>query len=304
MTRGHPERTIAFARPLRPEFTEKGEELKLAHAILAIVTALSFAALVVPQGNGANQKSSATRRPPALTTELRATQATLARATAQLARLNAGPGARTLERTLNRAKAQLSRAQLAAGPAPLVVATEQVRREVAWAQRSVAVPRAQLIAQAAMDYTVGHVSTGAFGYLELVKGSLPGYRPNRILAAQAGICGQAAWVFAALVRHFGLQVRSVTFSYDDPDGAPDGHTAVEVAYGGSWHYFDPTYGQFWTDASGNVLSILQVRDGLGTAVKDLAGFTNVVEDAWLANDTWFETASATEVQTGTLKLKG
>ena len=35
---------------------------------------------------------------------------------------------------------------------------------------------------------------------------------------------------------------------------PDGHVAVEVQYDGGWHFFDPTYGQFWTDSSGKVLS--------------------------------------------------
>jgi hypothetical protein len=270
---------------------------------------LAVAALAVPAAEALNRR----QLPPRLSserlqTDLRRTQATLARATSELSRSQLSQ----LRRTLNEARAQLSaaearsaalHAQIAATPKPLAVAVSQVRHEVAWADGRAANPPGHLVAQAAMDYTVGHVSTGAFGYLELVKGALPGYQPNRILATQAGICGQASWVFAAIVRQFGLHVRSVTFSYLDPNGSPDGHTAAEVSYGGSWHFFDPTYGQFWTDSSGNVLSIAQIRAGLGTRVKDLASFTNLVEDASLGDDTWFITKQTTQMQIGTLTLR-
>jgi hypothetical protein len=278
-------------------------------AVLVIAALLAVAVLAVPAAEALNRR----QLPPRLAserlqTDLRRTQATLARATSELSRSQLSQ----LRRTLNEAKAQLSaaeahsaalHAQIAATPKPLAVAVSQVRHEVAWADGRAANPPGQLVAQAAMDYTVGHVSTGAFGYLELVKGALPGYQPNRILATQAGICGQASWVFAAIVRQFGLHVRSVTFSYLDPNGTPDGHTAVEVSYGGSWHFFDPTYGQFWTGPSGNVFSIAQIRAGLGTQVKDLASFTNLVENASLGDDTWFVTKPTTEMQIGTLTLR-
>jgi hypothetical protein len=283
--------------------------VKPSRAVLVAVVLLAVAALTIPAAAALNR-----RQPPPriasqrLQAELHRAQATLAQATSQLSRSQLFQ----LRRTLSAAKAQLDaaeahsadlHAQIAAIPGPLAVAVSQVRHEVAWADGRAAHPPGRLVALAAMDYTVGHVSTGAFGYLELVKGSLPGYQPNRILATQAGICGQAAWVFAAIVRQFGLHVRSVTFSYPDPNGSPDGHTAAEVSYGGSWHFFDPTYGQFWTDPSGNVLSIAQIRAGLGTRVKDLASFTNLVEDASLGDDTWFVTKSTTQVQTGTLTLR-
>lgn len=96
-------------------------------------------------------------------------------------------------------------------PSPVEVAVAEVRREVAWADGKVTASPGQLIAEAAMDYTVGHVSTAAYGYLEAKGASLPGFVPNDILAAQAGICGQAAHTFAASVAEFGLQVRSVQF---------------------------------------------------------------------------------------------
>jgi hypothetical protein len=291
-------------------------------ASLVVPAILALGVLAVPAARAFNAKSkplaprSASEQ---LRTELRQTQATLARATSELSRLRVESGGAgtlqlaRLQQTLSTARAQLGgeaahstglHSQLAAAPTPLRVAVDQVRREVAWAQHSVSSPRGQLVAQAAMDYTVGHVSTAAFGYLELVKGHLPGYRLNKILTAQAGICGQASWVFAGIVRRLGLRARSIVFSYEDPNGTPDGHTAVEVSYGGSWHFFDPTYGQFWADPSGDVLSVAQVRAGLGTDRKDLAAFTNVVESTWFPNDTWFITDPTTRVQIGTLSLRG
>jgi hypothetical protein len=283
--------------------------LKPSRAALVIAALLAVAALAVPAAEALSRRPVPPRlASERLQTDLRRTQATLARATSELSRSQLSQ----LRRTLNEAKAQLSvaeahsaalHAQIAATPKPLAVAVSQVRHEVAWADGRAANPPGQLVAQAAMDYTVGHVSTGAFGYLELVKGALPGYQPNRILARQAGICGQAAWVFAAVVRQFGLHARSVVFSYDDPNGTPDGHTAVEVSYGGGWHFFDPTYGQFWTGPNGNVLSIAQIRGGLGTQVKDLASFTNVVENGALGDDSWFITKPTTGMQIGTLTLR-
>lgn len=190
-------------------------------------------------------------------------------------------------------------AQIAAVPTQLAVAIEQVRREVYWGQGGVGYPRGQLVAQAALDYTVGHISTGAYGYLELVGQPLPAYTEsaNDMLSGQAGICGHATTVFATIVASFGLPTRSVQFSYNDP--APDGHIAAEVYYDGGWHFFDPTYGQFWTDLSGSVLSIDDVRNGLGSLQRDWASFTNLIEGP---NDTDFETDPSTTVTIGAAPL--
>jgi Transglutaminase-like superfamily len=257
-----------------------------------------------------------------LRVELRAMRSGVARENAELAVLRAGLGAahpdiarlrlraaqlqgvvRHNEARLTTLAKQSSILQKAIST-PLAVAVEQVRREVEWAQGGVSTPVGQLQSEAAMDYTIGHVSTGAFGYFELVGAPLPGQHPNEILAAQAGLCGQASQVFAAIVKSLGLPVRAILFYYTDPWGAADGHTAVEVSYGGSWHFYDPTFGQFWTDANGNVLSIAQVRAGLGTQQRDAASFTNLVEDVSLGNDTWFETDPATKVEVETWSLNG
>lgn len=206
---------------------------------------------------------------------------------------------------LANATAWLTKAKAHVMPTPLAVAVGQIRREVRWAQASTTAPlRGQFVAEAAMDYVVGHVSTGAYGYLELVYGETPGgpdlpsyYEGiNTILASQTGICVHAERTFAAIVKALGFRVRDIGFDYVDLNGKPGAHAAAEVYYDGGWHFFDPTFGQFWTDAAGNVLSIADVRAGLGVRVKDNASFTNLIENGEVGGDyTWFETAPSTTV---------
>lgn len=211
-----------------------------------------------------------------------------------------------LRTALARATAEQTRARAGAIPSPLATAVEQVRHEVQWAQGSLTAPLdGQLVAEAAMDYVTGHVSTAAYGYLELVYDEAPGgpdlpsYREsvNTILASQTGICVQAEHTFAGIVEALGFPVRDVGFDFDDPGGLPDSHAAAEVYYGGAWHFFDPTFGQFWTDAAGDVLSIDAVRAGGGIEHRDDALFTNLTEDvnAPGGGDTWFEVAPSTVV---------
>lgn len=180
----------------------------------------------------------------------------------------------------------------------------QVRHEVQWAEGDTTTALSgQLVSEAAMDYVVGHVSTGAYGYLELVLGEPPGgpdlpsyWEPvNTILASQTGICVHAERSFAAIVRALGFPVRDVGFDFVDPDGTADAHAAAEVEYDGGWHFFDPTFGQFWTDASGDVLSIDAVRANGGIEHRDDASFTNLIEDpeSPAGGDTWFETDPST-----------
>jgi hypothetical protein len=225
-----------------------------------------------------------------LATEASQLQGTLAQTTALL---------KQTQTQLASAQAQVAslEAQLAVPPTPLSIAEEQVRREVYWAEHVDDVnAHGKLVAISAMNYVVGHVSTGAYGYLELVGGALPMSSPDSILGTQAGICGNAAIAFAAIVRHFGYLARAVQFYYSTPTGIPDTHIAAEVFYDGAWHYFDPTFGAFWTDGGGHVLSIDDVRAGGGTKHKDLAAYTNVVEDPWFAgDDTAFLTDPVTDV---------
>lgn len=256
----------------------------------------------------------------ALVAGLAVTEARLKAANGRVASLQTQ--ASQLQGALGQTAAQLSAAQaqaaslqarFAAIPTPLTVAVQQVQHEVAWAAGSY--PAGQLAAISAMDYVVGHVSTAAYGYLE--KNSLPllagsdasdAALANSALAAQAGICGQAAATFAAMLTQLGYQVRSVQFYWKLPSGVPDSHIAVEVRYGAGWHFFDPTFGLFWTGAKGNVLSISEVRAASGaqhrdTEHKDMTAFTNVIEDRWFnGNDTGFETDAATSVVFGAQSL--
>ena len=203
-----------------------------------------------------------------------------------------------LQRTLQQARAQLTKTEAGLrASSPLAVADQQVSREVKYVQGGVHYSHAQLIAEAAMDYVAGHVSDTEYGYLEISHHKVPSSRASAALKAQAGICTGAAVTFASIVHHFGLPVRSVNFYYDDPAPAntPDGHVAVEVQYDGGWHFFDPTYGQFWTDSTGKVLSLGDVRAGEGSEQKNVAAFTNVFEDAVYGDDAWFITDPTTKI---------
>jgi hypothetical protein len=189
-----------------------------------------------------------------LTAQASQLQATLSQTSATLAQTQAALAA-------SRAQAASLQAQLDAISTPLLVAEEQVRREVAYSEgvlASAGVPysHGQLVSQAAMDYVVGHVNAPAYGYLTTIAGVGVPAMPDPILSVQAGICGHAALTYAAIVRHFGYSVRSVQFYYG-PGGAWN-HIADEVSYDGDWHYFDPTFGIYYQEA-GDVLSITDAR---------------------------------------------
>lgn len=196
-------------------------------------------------------------------------------------------------------------AQLAAIPTPLAVAVEDVRKEVVWAGGPLGPSNGDLVAKAAMDYTIGHVRTGVYGYFEALYNEPPGgpdlmpyYAPvNEILGAQDGICLHAERVFATIVHAFGFDVRDVGFNYTDWTGVPGAHSAAEVFYDGGWHFFDPTFGVFYQDASGTVMSIAAARAGTPTAMKDAAAFVNLVEGPPQpgADTTWFELLPSTVV---------
>lgn len=252
-----------------------------------------------------------------MTAARNALKGSLALANAQIAGLNsasAGLQATLQQRTSERdaALAQVSslqaqasslQAQLAAIPKPTAVAFQQVQREVGWAMNADPRSQGELTALSAMDYVVGHVSAGAYGYLELNDLPLPNSEPDVILGTQAGICGHAAIAFADIMDHFGYSVRSVQFYWTLSDGTADSHIGVEVQYDGGWHYFDPTFGLYWTDPSGNVLSITDERASAGVEHKDDVAFTNLIEDPWFGgDDTAFETDPTTTVVVGADQL--
>jgi hypothetical protein len=191
------------------------------------------------------------------------------------------------------------KAQIAAIPTPLAVAVEQVRREVLWAENGfsqVRIPysHGQLVANAAMDYVVGHVNPAAYGYMSTVLHTTPAPTPDSVLGNQAGICGDAALTFAAIVKRFGLQVRSVQFYYG-PNGTWN-HIADEVYYDGSWHFFDPTFGIFYEKA-GNVLSISDARAANDPSLLriDVTSFWVTVQTMAGYSETTFETDPSTVV---------
>jgi multidrug efflux pump subunit AcrA (membrane-fusion protein) len=253
-------------------------------ALLASAALLAVAGSAIPAAQAQTRKPHAPRPSTAkrLRVQLHQTRVKLAHASAALDRKrhqlassqqqvhSLTAQASQLQATLDQTRAALAasqaqaaslQAKLDAMSTPLLVAEEQVRREVAYSEgflASAGVPysHGQLVSQAAMDYVVGHVNAPAYGYLTTIAGIGVPALPDPILGAQAGICGDAALVFAAIVRHFGYSVRSVQFYYG-PGGAWN-HISDEVSYDGGWHYFDPTFGIYYQEA-GNVLSITDAR---------------------------------------------
>jgi hypothetical protein len=146
-------------------------------------------------------------------------------------------------------------------PTELQTAVEQVRQEVEYTRRigqayNRPVPDGYLISLAAMNYVVGHVTAPAYGYRYMHSFALPG-SAETALEMQAGICGDAAWTFGAIVKAFGLPVRSASFYF--PNGV-DTHIADETFYAGAWHYFDPTWGLTFTSGT-DTLSLTAARSG-------------------------------------------
>lgn len=266
--------------------------------VFSLALAAGFVVLALPSSAGADRNHSASIR--LLRTQLRALRAQVHALRAERNALQAVLASATVRAVKTRRRVVRN---------PLTVAVGQVRREAEWAQGSRTTPlQGQLVAEAAMDYVVGHVSTGAYGYFEMVYSEPPGGQDlppysepvNTILATQTGICVHAERTFAAIVKALGFRVRDIGFDFVDPNGEQDSHSAAEVYYSGGWHFFDPTFGQFWTDAGGDVLPIAAVRATGGFEHRDDAAFTNLIEDRGMptGRDTWFETDPATTVVVG------
>jgi Transglutaminase-like superfamily len=276
-------------------------------AILAVLAAVPVAAGAKPHHPNYKARSARLERVVHLlqrkvytvSAQRDAANAKLAVDAAQIASLQSTVVQLTQQRDAARTQVATLQAQLASIPTPLTVAIQQVQHEVTWAKGGSRYSVDELTALSALNYVVGHVSVGEYGYLEIEGLPLPAHTPNAVLGAQAGICGETSLAFAAIMQHLGYQARRITFYWTLANGTPDGHTAVEVYYGGSWHYFDPTFGQYWTDANGNIMSITDARNGGGTRHKDDVAFTNLIEDPWFAgDDTSFETDPSTTVVVG------
>ena len=148
-----------------------------------------------------------------------------------------------------------------------------------------------LISVAAMNYVVGHVLAPEYGYRhEVAFLSVPLWKSaEQALQMQAGICGNAALVFATIVRAFNLPVRSVQFYY----GA-NNHIAAETYYNGAWHYFDPTWGIMFTASA---QSITDARSNQTAPLSDQTLLWHLTAPVALA-DTSVLTAPATVVELG------
>jgi hypothetical protein len=144
--------------------------------------------------------------------------------------------------------------QIAAIPTELQRAVGVVRDEVAYVESvSPSAPAGLITSLAISDYVVGHVLAAEYGYRNQIASSALPASAEQALEMQAGICGNAAWAFAVIARSLDLPVRSVQFYYKGGT-----HIAVETSYEGAWHYFDPTWGAYYTKSDA-VLSVTDAR---------------------------------------------
>jgi hypothetical protein len=166
-------------------------------------------------------------------------------------------GTATQERNDLKSERDALKYQIDTAPSELARAVDTVQAERSYLEQHIdpSASDGYVISLAAMNYVVGHVLAGVYGYRVFTGLSMP-WDAERALKMQAGICGTAAFTFAAIVRQFNLPVRSVQFYY-----GTNNHIAVEVFYDGAWHYFDPTWGAVFSDATEPVLSIGQARSG-------------------------------------------
>jgi len=140
-------------------------------------------------------------------------------------------------------------------------AVARVQQEVAYSQTIAPdLPREYVVALAVNSYVVGHVSAPVHGYRNIHGRSAPTYPVPMVVEdaflVGSGICGAATLTALALYERLDVRARPITLWYTDLEGRKVGHVTTEVFYGDAWHWFDPTWGAFYRDAT--VYSLLEV----------------------------------------------
>jgi hypothetical protein len=206
-------------------------------------------------------------------------------------------------RALRAAIAELRTARATTALTPLETALTTISREVAYAERwlrsqNVSFSHEDILSHTAMTYVTSHVSAPMYGWWTQMQGMTIQPTPDAVLGSGAGICGHAALTFAAILKRFGLQVRSVQFYH----GA-SGHIALEVWYGGAWHFYDPTYGAVYKNGT-HVMSMAQARahpnpSSVLSHYRTMLGYELAVIGGWESRtDLKAETAPTTRVEYG------
>ena len=62
-------------------------------------------------------------------------------------------------------------------------------------------------------------------------------------------------------------------------GKPEAHNAVEVWFRRGWHFFDPLYGGYFRDATGNVCSWADIEAGKAERMIEWERTLDVVNEA-------------------------
>ncbi len=103
-----------------------------------------------------------------------------------------------------------------------------------------------------MNYVQTIVSPPRYGVYRR-EASYPNYLPvitaEDSLLKKAGICGNQIDAFIKLMSKLGINTREVQFYYENYAHQRDSHITVEVEWEHQWHFFDVTWGSFFSDAN-------------------------------------------------------
>lgn len=100
-------------------------------------------------------------------------------------------------------------------------------------------------ALSALNYLQTNISPPRYGYLRRHTGNArPVVGTKMCLLRKAGLCGNQVEAFIDIMNQIEIPVREVQFYYTTNRGERLGHIAIEVEWGGKWHFFDVTWGMF------------------------------------------------------------
>jgi hypothetical protein len=128
-----------------------------------------------------------------------------------------------------------------------------------------------LLTLSALNHIQTRLSPGRYRMQYYKRGRVPSDIAESLRSA-AGICGQQSQAMIDVMREFGCVARPVGFYFVGPFADASNHAAVEVAWGGRWHFVDLTNGAVFRRPGSegpallSIAEILKIPNPLGLAV--------------------------------------
>ena len=109
------------------------------------------------------------------------------------------------------------------------------------------------------DYLTNNVQHNTFGWF----------------ATRSGLCNSRAGIFVDMMGFLNLDARIMNL-YDFPL-AQGGHSAAEVYYDGTWHFLDPTYGGYFKNQDGEIMSLEEMHQNPEEAIAGMVVFEGTLD---------------------------